>query len=163
MQVSDLGLLVVTGIMWCAGLIMFLLPPIPGVPGELLIGLDSSNFAVPCHALYKSMIFFSLLDTWRCAPGSWPRDVWLDRLDFIHYHGWPSIETICKCHPTEDNRRTSISLYQNKANGWDQLCNDKSNATGSRSRRPLNSESCPAGRRSRLASKFCMQLYVSFC
>ena len=34
MKVSGLSLLIVTGIMWGAGLIMFLLPPIPGVPGE---------------------------------------------------------------------------------------------------------------------------------
>ena len=38
-QVSDLGLFLVTGIIWCAGLIMFLLPPIPGVPVYLTIGV----------------------------------------------------------------------------------------------------------------------------
>jgi hypothetical protein len=38
-QVSDLGLFLVTGIIWCAGLIMFLLPPRPGVPVYLTIGV----------------------------------------------------------------------------------------------------------------------------
>ena len=40
MKVSGLSLLIVTGIIWAAGLIMFLLPPIPGVPGENLALCD---------------------------------------------------------------------------------------------------------------------------
>jgi hypothetical protein len=38
-RVSDFGLLIVTAIIWVVGLVMFLLPPIPGVPVYLTIGV----------------------------------------------------------------------------------------------------------------------------
>eukprot|EP00804_Cyclotella_cryptica_P010313 CCRYP_012242-RA/>CCRYP_012242-RA protein AED:0.10 eAED:0.10 QI:0/0.84/0.75/1/0.73/0.55/20/4684/1413 len=39
METSDFGLLIVTAIMWVAGAIMFLLPPVPGVPVYLTLGI----------------------------------------------------------------------------------------------------------------------------
>lgn len=63
---SDFGLLTVTCIIWGAGLIMFLLPPIPGVPGKACSLVDIS-FLLP---LLTETRYDSVFDDWNCTAGS---------------------------------------------------------------------------------------------
>jgi hypothetical protein len=100
METSDFGLLLVTAIMWVAGLIMFLLPPVPGVPVYLTLGivlpaqghevLGKNSDQVECDFNERYHVSRTRLPS--------PR---LGRFSCIFYLDRASLEVILECHSTE--------------------------------------------------------------
>ena len=119
-KTANLGLGAVTGIMCIVGAMMFLLPPVPGVPVYLTLGI-----VLPAQghtSLGKSFLFFLSIYSHDNVLTSHTATFTfrMDWLDFIFNCRGSFIETLLECFTTKDDRPEFVSLCQSKAVCWNQ-------------------------------------------
>ena len=155
-KTANLGLAAVTAIIAGVGVLMFLLPPVPGVPVYLTLGIVLS--AQGYELLGKLMILLSFLSalTQNSTLISFIIGIncRLGWFNCLFYCNWTRVEAVLKCIATKDDWRESIALRQSKTVRGHQLEIDEGNAAGFGATWNLCSKSCNTDRRSWYVSSF---------
>ena len=112
-KTANLGLAAVTAIIAGVGVLMFLLPPVPGVPVYLTLGIVLSAqgyellgklLLLICALCFDTeQILISFVIGMNCRLG------WFNCL---FYCNWTRVEAVLQCIATKDDWRESIALHQ---------------------------------------------------
>jgi len=133
---ADFGLAAVTAIMCGVGVMMFLLPPVPGVPVYLTLGI-----VLPAQGhktLGKNHVLsFLLCLIHECVvliifDGIYRRLGWVN---CIFLWNWTCVKVIFKCNTAEADRTETLILCQSEAIRWCKFGTHEGHAAGTQKER----------------------------